>query len=363
MKNIIFSVFRFHLSTIKTEVGLEWEDGLLRPEKFPTLEAYFEALLPAKGEQLPVWDRARTAKSNVASKSDDTDNYVARDKKDYHRADIVEHKENIVVLTVQANGSKHYIDRENKDHRMPHYPSSCVVIDNRPGHQLIAVEHSHRDSAMEPQRVVRLLLSHFNAVMPKVGVQLEIVELVRSPEFFEAVHQIINNLDDHVKKLEFNFPSDSTESRARNREEALNPVFALQDWLAGFAYRGHLSAMVRNNRQFMSDKIRKTWGLVAQLCSQDTGYYLRVRFERFGWFQYGQETNAQFGIEKDAIDRFAGREIAMQEADMFVDEEDLPIVKRQSLRVWLEDITQLAETYEERKVSRRKGKRSHRRAI
>ena len=362
MKNVIFSVFRYHLSTVKTEEVMKWEDGLVQPKDFTTLEAYFEALLPEKGKQMSIWDKARTANAMLPSQKRNDDFVSARDSKDYHRADIVEHRENIVVLTVQANGSKRYIDRENKNQRTPHYPSSCVIIDNRPGHQLIAVEQSHRDSAMDPQRVVRLFLSHFNAMMPKVGVQIEIVELVRCPEFFEAVHQIITNLDDQVKKLEFNFPSDNTLIRAHNREEALNPVFALQDWLASFAYRGHLSALVRNNRQFMSEKIRKTWGLVAQLCAQDMGYYLRVRFERFGWFQYGQETNAQFGIEKDAIDRFAGREIAMREADMFVDEEDLPVVKQQSLRVWLEDITQLAEKYEERKVSRRKGKRGYRRA-
>lgn len=246
---------------------MEWEDGLLRPQQFPTLEAYFEALLPAKGAQLPVWDKSRTARANVASKKDDADSYAPIDQKDYHRADILEHKENIVVLTIQANGSKRYIDRENKRHRMPHYPSSCVLIDNRPGHQLIAVEQSHQASAMEPDRVVRLLLSHFNTVMPKVGVQIEIVSLVRCPEFFEAVKQILTNLDDRVTKLEFNFPSDSTQTRTANRDEALNPVMALQDWMAGFAYRGHLSANIRNNHSFMSENIRKTWGLVTQLCA------------------------------------------------------------------------------------------------
>lgn len=342
---------------------MEWEDGLIRPQDFASLEDYFEALLPAKGEQMNIWDKARTAKANMRGMDLGDDGSTARDMKDYHRADIVEHKESIVVLTIQANGSKRYIDRENQAHRMSHYPSSCVLIDNRPGHQLIAVEQSHRDSAMEPERVVRLLLSHFNAMMPTVGVQLEIVELVRCPEFFEAVQQIITNLDDEVRKLEFNFPTDSRQMKERSRDEALDSVYALQDWLAGFAYRGHLSAMVRNNCTFMSEKIRKTWGLVAQLCTQDTGYYLRVRFERFGWFQYGQETNAQFGIEKEAIDRFAGREIAVPEADLFVDEEDQPVEKRQSLRVWLEDIVQVAESYEERKVSRRKGKRGRRLAI
>lgn len=363
MKNVIFSVFRYHLSTVMTEVSMAWDDDLIRPRDYPTLEAYFEALLPEKGKQLSIWEKARTAKSYVGGSMVADDTTVFRDQKDYHRADIVEHKENIVVLTIQANGSKHYIDRDNQEHRMSHYPSSLVVIDNRPGHQLIAVEQSHQDSAMEPERVVRLLLSHFNAVMPQVGVQIEIMELIRCPEFFEAVQQIINNLDDHVRKLEFNFPSDSTGSKAKNVDQALDPVFALQDFLAGFAYRGHLSAMIRNNRSFMSEKVKKTWGLVAQLCAQDTGYYLRVRFERFGWFQYGQETNAQFGIEKDAIDRFAGREIAMCESDLFIDDEELPVVKSQSLRVWLEDIVQLVESYEERKVSKRKGKRSYRRAV
>lgn len=363
MKNVIFSVYRYHLTPCPTEVRMTWEDGLLRPQQFATLEAYFEALLPAKGQQLPVWDKARTAKANLAGKDVGDDGSNARDMKDYHRADIVEHKEGIVVLTIQANGSKRYIDRENQPHRMSHYPSSCVLIDNRPGHQLMAIEQCHRDAAMEPERVVRLLLSHFNAVMPQVGVQLEIVELVRCPEFFEAVQQILVNLDDQVRKLEFNFPSDSSTLRVRNYDQSLDPVLALQDWLSGFAYRGHLAAMIRNNRAFMSEKVQKTWGLVAQLCAQGTGYYLRVRFERFGWFQYGQETNAQFGIEKEAIDRFAGIELKVHEADLFIDDDELPVVKKQSLRVWLEDIAQLAEDYEERKVSKRKAKRRYRRAV
>ena len=216
---------------------------------------------------------------------------------------------------------------------------------------------------MEPTRVVRLLLSHFNAFMPKMGVTLQINEMVRLPEFFEAVQHIITRLSDNVCKLELNFPSDNGRLSSMNRDHSLDVLKELQDFLDTFAYRGHLSAMVRNNRSFMSARNRHVWGLIAQLCTQNAGYYLRVKFENFGWYEYGQETTLQLGIGKDAIDRFVGREIAKREEDLFIDDDELPVVKLQSLRVWLEDITKLEEKYEERKVSKRKGTRRYRRSV
>ena len=147
IRNVMFSVFKYHLSTEKTEVPMSWDpdDDVIYPAKFPTLEAYFEALLPKKNEQLPIWDKARTAKASVTEEMMADDKSRGRDAKDYHRADILEHKENIIVLSIQANGSKRYTDRNNVEHRMPHYPSTLVVIDNREGQQLIAIEKTRKD--------------------------------------------------------------------------------------------------------------------------------------------------------------------------------------------------------------------------
>lgn len=357
MKNVIFSIFRYKLSKLTAnESRMNWSDGLIWPKDYPTLEDYFEALLPQKGKQLPVYDKGKTARQNVSFRMVADDTTIAQDRKEYHRSDILAHKDKITVLTVQANGSKHYIDRNNMDHKMPHYPSTTVIIDNRPGHQLIVIEHSHKASAMEPSRIVHLLLNHFNAQMPQVGVQIQIDELTRVPDFYEACDDIVRRLHDEVRKVELSFPSDNKYHHDRTQE--LQSFYFMQEFLSPFAYRGHLSALIRSNKAFMSEKTRKTFGLIAQMCAQHEEYFLRVKFENFGWFQYGQETVAQFGISKNTVEEFTGQKIPDNE--IFEDDDDN---KKKSLNEWLSDITNVVESYAERPVSKRKVKKRYSRSL
>jgi len=355
MKNVIFSIFRYKLSTLPaTEVKMDWADGLVRPENYQSLEDYFEALLPPKGEQLPVYDKGRTARANTTVRLVADDTTIAQDRKDYHRSDIIAHKDRITVLTIQANGSKQVTDRNNISHKMPHYPSTCVAIDNRPGHQIIAIAHAHQSSAMEPHRIVRLLLNHFNAQITQVGVQIEIKELTRVPEFFEACSDIIYGLKDEVLKMELSFPSDSRH-KIKSVEPDLQCIRLIQDWLSTFSKRAHLSAMVRDNQSFMSPEVRKTWAFIADVCMKNRGYYLRVKFQNFGWFQYGQETVAQYGIEKDSIDYFTGEKIPIK--NIFEDHNSS--TEKKDFAAWLSNIVNLIELYDERSISRRKAPKSY----
>lgn len=353
MRNVILSIFRFKLSTLpSTEARMNWSDGLLWPKDFATLEDYFDALIPQKGKQLPIYDKGKTARQNVNFRMVADDTTIAQDRKEYHRSDILEHKDKITVLTIQANSSKHYTDRNNLDHKMEHYPSTCVIIDNRPGHQIIAIENTHKTSAMEPNRIVHLLLNHFNAQMPQVGVQIEIDELSRIPDFFEACDDIVTRQHDRIRKLELDFPSD--DSYQHFQEAEMQEIQMIQRFLNPFAFRGHLSASIRSNRSFMSERNRKTFGYIAQLCVKHPEYYLRVKFENFGWFQYGQETVAQFGIDKDSIEQFTGKKIPDNE--IFLDEDG---GRKKDLKEWFSDINNVVECYAERPVSKRKGKRRY----
>ena len=357
-KKLFFAFYKYHLSKVKTELQMDWDDGMPRPQNYPTLEDYFEALLPAKGQELQVWDKARRASTLLSgSQPAERDMVRQRDMKDYHRADIVEHKDHIIVFTIQTNATKRIIDQNNVTRTEKHYPSSYVIIDNRPGHQLIAIEVTHRDSVMDKDRAARLLLSHFNSLMPLVGVQIEITQLLRQQDFYEAVQTILNTMNDTVCKLEFNFPTDGQQSRLREPEVAA--IRAFMDYISGFGYRGSFSAYVRGNREFMSRKMRKTWELLAQECLRNNGYFLRVRFERTGWFQYGQELIAQFGISKEVIDRFAGKLVDTGDSDIFIDEEDQVPEKFTPLRELLDDKCLLLAQYEERKISKRKSRRRH----
>lgn len=66
---------------------------------------------------------------------------------DKHKCDVLRHEGGVILMTVEANKSKHTtIDKKDVEHQ--HHPYSIVLIDNRPGHQMVGIE---RNSAFRPQ--------------------------------------------------------------------------------------------------------------------------------------------------------------------------------------------------------------------
>lgn len=355
MRNVIFNIYKYRLKRVAAQGLLDFEDGVPRVENFGTLEEFFEAFIPEKGEKLGIQDKARSvAKQNGSVAKNEQS--ILKDMKEENLSLVEAHKENIIILSVQTNSKRKLYNKDFSSRYENHYPTELVIIDNRPGHQFIAVEHTRRNAAMDTERAARIMKSGFNLMMNEQGVYFEITTLVRRMEFYDTVRDILTQLDDQVRSVTFRFDGKRHINLARNAEF----IYVIQNWIGKFASRGQVTAFLKNNREFMQSEMRKDFELIAGLCAQDPHYSLMVKFEQFGLFRYGDETVVQFGVDKDAIDRFAEKVHKVNQESLFIDEEDREPQRLASLREWLENINYLSNRYEERALSKRERKKSYR---
>lgn len=356
MRNVIFNIYKYRLRRIAAQVLLDFEDGVPRVGNYSTLDDFFEAFIPEKGEKLAIQDKARSVarqNGNVAK----TEQSILKDRKEENLSLVEAHKENVIILSVQTNSTRKLYTKEFGSRYEKHYPTELVIIDNRPGHQFIAVEHTRRGAAMDTERAARIMQSGFNLMMNDQGVYFEITTLVRKMDFYETVRDILTRLEDQVRSVTFRFDG----KRRNNLSQNSDFIYVVQNWIGKFASRGQVTAFLRNNREFMQSEMRKDFELIAGLCAQDPHYSLLVKFEQFGLFRYGDETVVQFGLAKDAIDRFTEKVQTVSQESIFIDEEDQEPQKLASLREWLENINDLSNRYEERALSKRERKKSYRR--
>lgn len=101
---------------------------------------------------------------------------------DKHKCDVLRHEGGVILMTVEANKSKHTtIDKKDVEHQ--HHPYSIVLIDNRPGHQMVGIE---RNSAFDrnPDKLALILQESISRLLMPFGRRVELKSLKKkSTEF------------------------------------------------------------------------------------------------------------------------------------------------------------------------------------
>lgn len=337
MKDLIFTIYRYKIGKIPKQGELFPEEGRKNPKDYATLEDFFESFLPEKGRFLDLWEEAKKSKGKEETVEKDT-----------HKNEILQHKDHIIVVALQANKFKTIHDENWNERKEPNHPSCFVVFDNRPGHHYVAIQQAAMNTDATAEKILQ---NSFNFSMNQYGLRFEVVLLKRTMEFLEAVDAIREELKYKVQKVTFDFDKNMGEEKKQSKI-----LKALNEWIGRFAESGQITANVSDDELMQSKCVRKDLNLMADLCTRNSHYKLTVNFERLGLFRYGQDVRAQFGLNEKIISFFCGIEIHTETFDFEDGEFNFTV----TLPEWLDDVHKLFKNYEEETLSGKQRRRTRR---
>lgn len=260
-------------------------------------------------------------------------NYVKMETDEY-RCEILAHFEDIVLLTIENNKAKHTIE-DKKDIKHPHHPYCHIAIDNRKGHQLLAIE---RSSAFDgnPEKICKIICEGMNYRMAFTNVEISYKEKYKArTEFWKTVNEIKTLFDDSVNQIRLDFDRKKIKGSKPNSGDMMGMVAAL-------AIKAQTNSSVlfgtNGNEEVKLDDIREDLMGIADICMKQKEYDLVLRFRKFGLYKYGADIKAQFGVEDSVLDDFAAGKKELEE-----DNPDGTF----GLLQWFDRINKLMEEYED----------------
>ena len=258
----------------------------------------------------------------------------ARKETEKYKCDILMHIDGVSLLTIENNKSKHTIENK-KDVEHPHHPYCHIVVDNRKGHQLLAIERSSAfDSNTE--QICKILCEGMNYKMAFANVEMCYKEKCKSKnEFWKTVNDIKTFFDDSVKQVRLDFNQKKAKDYKPDPCDMMGAITAM-------AMKMQTNSAVLfgtgANEDVKLDEVREDLTHIADICMKQKEYDLVVKFKKFGLYKYGADIKAQFGVDDSVISDFGQgkKEIA----------EDNP-EGTFALIQWLDRINKLMVDYED----------------
>jgi len=338
MKDKIFTIYRYKIDKLPAvQQELFEKKAPAQDRKTITGEGLFEELLPKKNKAFDLW--------NAPKKKRDGDEVV--EKESFNNM-VLEHRDSIVVLAMQANSSKLIYREDWSKEPEPNHMPFHVIIDNRNGNGFIAIERA----AMDTDKSAEILQNSFNYELNKYGYRFQIVRLKNQMKFIKAIYHIKDKLKDNVSKVVFDFDKNLKEKDNLSSRF----VHALSEWIGKFADSGQIAANIKDDEQLKNVEIQEDLELMADLCFSNPHYNLFVKFKRFGVYKYGHDIKAQFGLDADVLDLYVNVEDKTTTGRLHFagEEEVMPTI---TLPQWLDDIKKLYKDYEEEALSTKKRRR------
>lgn len=317
----IFAIYRFELNEGKSGRSLfpELAEGseVQNKSAYHTREEYFGSFFISK-RFLPLHARK---------------NYVKMETDEY-RCEILAHYDGVILLTIENNKEKHTIENK-KDIKHPHHPFCHIAIDNRKGHQLLAIEKS---SAFDgnPERICKILCEGMNYKMGFANVEISYKEKYKAkPDFWKTVNEIKTLFDDSVNQIRLDF------DRKKAKNGKPNPA-DMMSMIASIAIKSQTNSTLlfgsTGSDELKLDSIREDLVNIADICMKQKEYDLMVRFKKFGLYKYGADMKAQFGVDDSVLENF-------EHGKKEIEEENLDGTF--GLVQWFDRINKLMEDYED----------------
>lgn len=252
--------------------------------------------------------------------------------------DILQHLEDVILLTIEANKVKHTIV-EKKDKLNPHHPFCHVIIDLR--NHYVAIE---KNSAFDnkPDRVMNILSSAINnrTFLGQYGLMLTVTKLKKKrTDFWPVVNEIRTTFKDVVRQIRMDFNGEGEEDASTSEIATIMRLLAKKT--------NSLAAITLNaegDQEIKLDDIYDDLANIAEICKKQKGYDLVVKFRDFGIYKYGADILAQFGVEDEVLEQFTG---GMSEMNF---ETGLPSY---GLIMWLDRMNVLLKGYQNEELVRK----------
>lgn len=263
---------------------------------------------------------------------------------DKHKCDVMQHVDGVILMTIENNKVKH-TTVDKKDKKNPHHPFSMVMIDNRPGKQIIGIE---KNSAFDsnPDKVAAILKMGMSFLMADYHRKVELTHLKKkSTEFWPVVDELRTKFKDIVKQIRLDFNGKEDEADANDVMRVMSALARKAESEAVFMLNAEGEGEIK------LQEIHDDLSNMAAICLRQKGYDLTVKFKNFGLYRYGADLLAQFGVDDKVIESF---EMGIKEFDFDRRSEKYELVD------WLDKLAELLNGYEKHAISKgRKGR--HRR--
>lgn len=266
---------------------------------------------------------------------------------DKHKCEVLRNEGGVILMTVEANKSKHTtIDKKDVEHQ--HHPFSTVLIDNRPGRQMIGIE---RNSAFDgnPDKLAEILQKSVSNLLSPYGRKIELLKLKKkSDEFWPVVDRLRTQYKDRVKQIKLDMSGKDGEHPNGNMLIGLISDLAKQT-----QSEASLMLCAEGEGEVKLQEVQEDVSHIAAICLEHKEYDLSVKFEKFGVYRYGADLLAQFGVEDNVLDCFENGSLEFN-FDMGT--------SGYALTEWLDKLNTLLNDYERYIVSAKR-KALHRRKV
>jgi len=250
---------------------------------------------------------------------------------DRHKCDVLRHEDGVILMTVEANKSKHTtIDKKDVEHQ--HHPYSTVLIDNRPGHQMIGIE---RNSAFDgkPDKLADILQKGISHLLMPYGRKIELMGLKKNDkEFWPVIDRLRTHYQDEVRQIRLDLSG-------KNAKEVA-AAGSLMSLISGLAAKTDSAASLilqsEESKEVRLQEVHDDLTHIAEICLAHKGYDLMVKFKKFGVYRYGADLLAQFGVDDEVLGYFenGNKEFSFdQGAPMY------------GLSIWLDKLNNLLNDY------------------
>jgi hypothetical protein len=198
-----------------------------------------------------------------------------------------------------SKGIDKYEKEENESN-----PYCYVLIDNRPGKCLIAIEKSSAWSS-KPDLLRDMLLENFNRILAdKFDLEMRIEARMNPKDIWEFVHERIYEHNDYIRKVAFTFQnpkkinkSDAMEVKSARLKAMLKTV-EISEALKGF----FTMEFDKNTNNKISQK-NKDMAEMVRLCGEN-GYDISITFKEFKTYRINDYVKAFYTMTADVLQGF-----------------------------------------------------------
>lgn len=195
------------------------------------------------------------------------------------------------------------IDRYERD-EIESNPYCYVLVDNRPGICLMAIEKSTAWGG-KPDNVRDMLLENLNPMLAdKFDLEMRIEARMNPKDIWEFVHERLFEHEDYIRKVQFVFqnPKKINKSNAMDvksaRLKAMLRTVEISDALKGF----FTMEFDKNTNDKISEKNRDLAEMV-RLCGEN-GYDIVITFKEFKTYRINDYVRAYYPMTLDVLQRF-----------------------------------------------------------
>ena len=229
--------------------------------------------------------------------------------------DVMAKVGDIFIWRVNNSQLKEWWKRSGKDSRgidkyekeeIESNPYCNVLIDNRPGVCLLAIEKSTAWGS-NPDLLRDMLLDNFNRILAeKFDLEMRIEARMNPTDIWDFVRDRIYEHDDYVRKVSFTFqnPKKINKTNAMevksNRLKSMLRTVEISDALKGFftmEFDKNTNSKISQENKDMAEMVR--------LCGEN-GYDICITFKEYKTYRINDYVKAYYPMTIDVLKRFAG---------------------------------------------------------